>query len=361
MARLSACSGKVDTGFSIRTCANAKSACSGKVDTGFPIRTCANAKSACSGKVDTSFPIRTCTNAKEAEHIPNHSIGIFARAACALTIAVTALASAAGAAGGEPRDQDARSIEEDLLSGRFEHLATLIARKANAGEAEAQYQLGSLYRSGRGVPPDEALAFKWMKAAAEQGHVRAEFNLGAMYLAGRGVARDLDQGRKWLAKAAAQGSQEARLLLSSPAARPAKKADANKPATAAQSSRAPSLAPAALVDQNGRSLILDAAARGQTDAIRPLRAGGEHQERSAARDRGLRFCAPADQRRYDRGLTATHRDRQRVLAVGACGRHAGALFQEPRHRLGMAPGGGQHQRRLAALVYGVDYGGGGQQ
>ena len=30
---------------------------------------------ACSGKVDTGFPIRTCANAKEAERVPIHSIG----------------------------------------------------------------------------------------------------------------------------------------------------------------------------------------------------------------------------------------------------------------------------------------------
>src|SRR6516225_1200877 len=83
----------------------------------------------------------------------------------------------------------ARSIDDALLSGRFEQAAALLARRANAGNAEAQYQLASLYRSGRGVPPDEALAFKWMKAAAEHGHAKAEFNLGAMYLSGRGVVR----------------------------------------------------------------------------------------------------------------------------------------------------------------------------
>jgi TPR repeat protein len=158
------------------------------------------------------------------------------RSAYIITIAAIGLAAATAPAqnlphpnpspqAGEGREGDARSIEEDLSNGRFAHLAALLARKANAGDAEAQYQLASLYRTGRGVPPDEALAFKWMKAAAEQGHVRAQFNLGAMYLSGRGVARDLNQGRSWLSKAAAQGSQDASLLLSSPAARPTKEAE----------------------------------------------------------------------------------------------------------------------------------------
>ena len=47
---------------------------------------------------------------------------------------------------------------------------------------EAQYLLSSFYRSGRGVRQDDALAFKWMKAAAERGHTRAQFNLAIMYL-----------------------------------------------------------------------------------------------------------------------------------------------------------------------------------
>jgi len=36
-------------------------------------------------------------------------------------------------------------------------------------------------------------------------HVRAQFNLGSMYLTGRGVVRDLGKARTWLEKAAARG------------------------------------------------------------------------------------------------------------------------------------------------------------
>src|SRR4029077_15453507 len=103
----------------------------------------------------------------------------------------------------------ARSIDSALLTGRFKQAAALLIPGANAGNADAQYQLASLYRLGRGVTPDETLAFKWMRAAAEQGHLKAEFNLGAMYLAGRGVGRDISRARTWLLEAAAQGSQDA--------------------------------------------------------------------------------------------------------------------------------------------------------
>ena len=43
--------------------------------------------------------------------------------------------------------------------------------KANAGDAEAQFNLGVMYRVGRGVPQDYAQAVSWCRKAAEQGGV----------------------------------------------------------------------------------------------------------------------------------------------------------------------------------------------
>src|SRR5262245_19356078 len=63
MTPLSACPGKVGTGFPKRTCAN-EIACPGKVGTGFPKRTCAN-EIACPGKVGTGFPKQTCAKPKK--------------------------------------------------------------------------------------------------------------------------------------------------------------------------------------------------------------------------------------------------------------------------------------------------------
>lgn len=61
-----------------------------------------------------------------------------------------------------------RAVDQAVRAGNFGRAATLLQESAEAGSAEAQYQLASLYRSGRGVPQDERLAFKWMKAAAEK-------------------------------------------------------------------------------------------------------------------------------------------------------------------------------------------------
>ena len=45
-----------------------------------------------------------------------------------------------------------------------------IKQRAEQGDAEAQYRLGSRYVLGYGVPEDDAEAAKWFQKVAEQGH-----------------------------------------------------------------------------------------------------------------------------------------------------------------------------------------------
>ena len=53
--------------------------------------------------------------------------------------------------------------------------------KANAGDAEAQADLGYAYVNGRGVPQDAAQAAAWTRKAADQGLAVAQSNLAVMY------------------------------------------------------------------------------------------------------------------------------------------------------------------------------------
>jgi TPR repeat protein len=46
---------------------------------------------------------------------------------------------------------------------------------AEKGDADAQFNLGVAYSSGKGVPKDETEAIKWYRKAAEQNHTRAQF------------------------------------------------------------------------------------------------------------------------------------------------------------------------------------------
>ena len=59
-----------------------------------------------------------------------------------------------------------------------------LRRKAEASDAEAQFNLGVIYANGQGVAKDEKEAVKWFRKATDQGVVEAQFNLGLMYLDG---------------------------------------------------------------------------------------------------------------------------------------------------------------------------------
>ena len=80
---------------------------------------------------------------------------------------------------------------------------------AAQGHASAQFNLGSMYRLGHGVPKDYTGSAKWYRKAAEQGYANAQFNLGIMYSKGSGVPQDDVQAYKWFQLAAIQGVKTA--------------------------------------------------------------------------------------------------------------------------------------------------------
>src|SRR5690606_38651112 len=70
---------------------------------------------------------------------------------------------------------------------------TELQARAEAGDAEAQRNLGSIYQMGQGVPQDLEQAARWYRAAAEQGHAVAQLNLAMLYNFGMGVESDLQE------------------------------------------------------------------------------------------------------------------------------------------------------------------------
>ena len=77
---------------------------------------------------------------------------------------------------------------------------------AEQGDANAQFNLGLMYGTGRGVRPDDAEAVRWYRLAADQGHAIAQNSLGVMYSSGRGVAQDDAEAVRWYRLAAEQGN-----------------------------------------------------------------------------------------------------------------------------------------------------------
>ena len=63
--------------------------------------------------------------------------------------------------------------------------------------ADAQYNLGSMYRNGEGVAQDYGEAAQWFTRAAEEGHAHAQRNLAWMYQEGKGVPKDPVKAQMW--------------------------------------------------------------------------------------------------------------------------------------------------------------------
>ena len=93
-----------------------------------------------------------------------------------------------------------------------QELADLRA-SAEAGEAQAQYNLGVRYTVGEGVPQDYVEAVAWYRRAAEQGHAAAQYGLGVLYGTGEGVPQDYVEAVAWYRRAAEQGEAQAQFNL----------------------------------------------------------------------------------------------------------------------------------------------------
>ena len=85
--------------------------------------------------------------------------------------------------------------------------------KADAGDAEAQATLGSLYESGLGVEKDEACAVKWYRSAAELGSAEGQYCLGRSWGETLGAMKDGDStvgnGEPWSPKITMKGGNSA--------------------------------------------------------------------------------------------------------------------------------------------------------
>ena len=84
---------------------------------------------------------------------------------------------------------------------------------AEAGDPNAQYQLGLRYYNGEGLAKDLTEAAKCFRKSAEQGLAAAEGYLGTCYFRGEGVSKDFEEAVKWSRKAAEQGDSRGQANL----------------------------------------------------------------------------------------------------------------------------------------------------
>ena len=85
---------------------------------------------------------------------------------------------------------------------------------AFSGNSEAQHDLAAIYTAGHGgVQQDFKRAALWFREAAEAGIANARYNLGVLNHQGLGVDRDLDTALYWYREAAKLGHPEAQYNL----------------------------------------------------------------------------------------------------------------------------------------------------
>ncbi|GMU91321.1 MAG: hypothetical protein AMXMBFR4_03790 [Candidatus Hydrogenedentota bacterium] len=95
----------------------------------------------------------------------------------------------------------------------FAEAAAWYRKAAEQGLADAQFALGEMYAVPLGVPKDPAAVVEWFRRAAEQGHAQAQMSLAGIHAEGRGVEQDLAEAAKWYRKAAEQGVAEGQFML----------------------------------------------------------------------------------------------------------------------------------------------------
>ena len=103
-----------------------------------------------------------------------------------------------------------------------------LVKKAEAGDAEAQYNLGQCYENGQVGIKDNKDAVKWYTKSAEQGYVKAEYSLSQCCKFGKGVPRDKKEAKKWSDKVLAHASADELWLFSQWRVNPTRQEEENQ-------------------------------------------------------------------------------------------------------------------------------------
>jgi len=94
----------------------------------------------------------------------------------------------------------------------FTLAAKLFSNLAESGDRDAQYRLGVLYQTGRGVTKDYTKALYFFKRAAEKGYPKALYSLAQMFENGWGTNLDHQQALSLYQQAADRGYAQEMIL-----------------------------------------------------------------------------------------------------------------------------------------------------
>jgi cell division septation protein DedD len=129
------------------------------------------------------------------------------RSLLAASAAALFLIGANAVAGAAP--SDVKAGVDRWMRGDYSGAIAQWRPLAEAGNADAQFNLGQAYKLGRGVPADAATAQSWYQKAARQSHEQAQVNVGLLlYNGGR-----RQEALPWIRKAVELGDPRAQYIL----------------------------------------------------------------------------------------------------------------------------------------------------
>lgn len=111
----------------------------------------------------------------------------------------------------KPKEMDSNTQLAEISADKRTFRTQLYYKRAQNGDADAQYQLGLAYLNGNDTIQDFEEAAKWFELAAESNHALAQYQLGLIYKTGLGTEPDLEKSYMWLNISAAAGIDMAAL------------------------------------------------------------------------------------------------------------------------------------------------------
>lgn len=100
----------------------------------------------------------------------------------------------------------------DGVTTDYKKAAELYEKAANKGFAAGERMFGACCYNGKGVPSDRPRAFSLFLSAAQKGDVQAQRFAGICFFNGHGTEKNLAEAFKWFSKAAQAGDAEAQNL-----------------------------------------------------------------------------------------------------------------------------------------------------
>jgi TPR repeat protein len=107
-----------------------------------------------------------------------------------------------------------------MRAGNFAEAYCVLKPYAEAGDAEAQYNIGWMYLNGYGLMMNDSKALEWWQRSSDQGYTDASFSIAMLYSLGEGrVDKDMDKAIKYYLMAVEDGHEDANMIIRSMLAR----------------------------------------------------------------------------------------------------------------------------------------------